>query len=89
MEQADTAGGWRAAGCDVTAVPRQIEQSRHQPGFPGLAEDARMFAKKLARLAEGDEFKTERVAPAAFPASTRCPKMRSIGFDEKHVETQR
>lgn len=56
MEQANNAGACRAGGCDVTAVPREIQRSRNQPTFPGLAEDARIFAKKLARLAEGGKF---------------------------------
>lgn len=53
MRQADTAGAWSSGAYNVTAVPRQIERSTNQTAFPGLAEDARIFAKKLARLAEG------------------------------------
>lgn len=53
MRQADIAGTWCSGGCNVTAVPHEIERSRNQTALTGLAEDARIFAKKLARLAEG------------------------------------
>lgn len=55
MEQADTVGVGRAGGYD-TIVLREIERPRNHTAFPGIVEDARIFASKLARLAEGGKF---------------------------------
>lgn len=42
----------RVTGCDITVLA-DMQRANSHIEFPALAEDARMFAKALARLAEG------------------------------------